>query len=109
MWARFGPSESINCSTRAAIVFHATSRASGRTIGGADDQMVAGFESKLPAEIDQHWRGGRAKTCVQVIGRGWWACSIHAQSPRQVECCAELGRRPSNGEPAYPRGKASTG
>src|SRR5262245_46682821 len=29
--------------------------------------------------------------------------SIHAQSPRPCECCAALGRKPSDGEPAYPR------
>src|SRR5262249_43640701 len=30
-------------------------------------------------------------------------CSDQAQPPRQSECCAELGRKPSNGEPASPR------
>src|SRR4029077_5917117 len=27
---------------------------------------------------------------------------VHAQSPRQIECCAELGRRASEGESACP-------
>ena len=36
------------------------------------------------------------------------SASVHAQSPRQIECCAELGREsPSNGEPAYPHTKIS--
>src|SRR6476469_7301558 len=29
--------------------------------------------------------------------------SAHAQSPRENECCAVLGRWPSDGEPAFPR------
>ena len=33
-------------------------------------------------------------------GRG--VASVHAQSPRRVECCAALGRRSSNGETAVP-------
>src|SRR5262249_22297307 len=32
-------------------------------------------------------------------------CSDQAQPPRRSECCAELGRKPSNGEPASPRTK----
>jgi len=28
---------------------------------------------------------------------------VQAQSPRQSECCADLGRKPSDGEPARPR------
>src|SRR5262249_9884420 len=35
----------------------------------------------------------------------WGICSVQAQSPRQSECCAELGREPSDGEPANPRSK----
>ena len=30
----------------------------------------------------------------------WETCSVQAQSPRQSECCAELGRKPSDGESA---------
>src|SRR5450759_4386944 len=30
---------------------------------------------------------------------------VHAQSPRRIERCAELGRRPSDGEPAFPRNR----
>src|SRR5262249_32947672 len=29
--------------------------------------------------------------------------SVHAQSPRRYEHCAELGRSPSDGEPAFPQ------
>src|SRR5712671_3744922 len=29
---------------------------------------------------------------------------VHAQSPRRIERCAELGREPSDGESAFPRG-----
>src|SRR5262249_772212 len=32
--------------------------------------------------------------------RMWETCSVQAQPPRQSECCAELGRKPSNGESA---------
>src|SRR2546429_7327066 len=28
---------------------------------------------------------------------------VHAQSPRRIERCAELGREPSDGESAFPR------
>jgi hypothetical protein len=33
----------------------------------------------------------------------FWLSFHHAQSPRQVERCAELGRSPSDGESACPR------
>src|SRR6185295_7490802 len=35
--------------------------------------------------------------------RNWRFSIVHAQSPRHVECCAELGRNPSDGESAFPR------
>src|SRR5450432_527521 len=34
-----------------------------------------------------------------------WSSVVHAQSPRHVERCAELGRRPSDGESAFPRSR----
>jgi len=35
--------------------------------------------------------------------------SVHAQSLDKSECCAELGRRPSGGEPAFPKKKKKKG
>src|ERR1700733_5931535 len=40
---------------------------------------------------------------VDQAGKGWG--SVHAQSSRRIECCAELGREPSEGESACPRGR----
>src|SRR3954447_1383724 len=60
---------------------------------------------------DPHWIAGEDKlgeaTLVSWLGVGGGiGCDIekisfvHAQSPRQIECCAELGRRASEGESA---------
>lgn len=53
-----------------------------------------------PAHTDRAPHGcGRksAKMCWRNLD-----IFVHAQSPRQTECCAALGRKPSNGETAFP-------
>jgi hypothetical protein len=49
-----------------------------------------------PGEVEQRLRSG---------GEGRGLGSVHAQSSRLASGCAELGRRPSDGEPAYPQAK----
>ena len=40
----------------------------------------------------QHRRRGRGKAPIKIARGDGKGVSVHAQSPRQVECCAELGR-----------------
>jgi hypothetical protein len=44
--------------------------------------------------------GRRVSTCTTIAGYEREVWSVQAQSPRQSECCAELGRKPSDGESA---------
>src|SRR5260370_13446325 len=53
----------------------------------------------------QPQRRVQLSTRTKIAGYKREVWSVQAQSPRQSECCAELGRKPSDGEPANPRTK----
>src|SRR5712671_2670900 len=53
--------------------------------------------------VDTNRLRAGANLCKRVIGEYRLLSIVHAQSPRKTECCAELGREPSDGESAFPR------
>src|SRR5262249_43672408 len=73
----------------------------GQITARPDNPPLVRIESRGAAHVDQQRRLRRAKTQIKLGIED--RLSVHAQSPRSIECCAELGREsPSEGESAFP-------
>src|SRR3981081_2038644 len=64
----------------------------GGTAQRADDHRLVGVESIVTANVDHQRCRRRAQTRIKISGRNKVGISVHTQSPRKNECCAELGR-----------------
>ena len=63
---------------------------------------IAAPEDGYPIAIRGIRRAERARRGKRLVCSIGTAFHVHAQSPRNVERCTELGRKPSDREPAFP-------
>jgi hypothetical protein len=70
---------------------------------GINQEPFGASEITVAPHVDDDRRGFRAKPSIESVWGNRKLTVVHAQSPRGIEYCAELGRGPSIGEPAFPR------
>src|SRR5258706_2553740 len=67
-------------------------------------KRIGAGKISIAPHVDYDRRRFGAKPCIKGIWGYRVFTVVHAQSPRRIERCAELGQAPSNGESAFPRG-----